>query len=75
MNGYLSIFMIELLINHYIKNQPYFGNYQSNSLLIENLKFMLFQMYFSKNWEIMLRISELAYECLKKDYECCKNTY
>ena len=48
------------------KNQPYFGDYQSDSLLIKNLKFMLFQMYFSKNWEIMLRISELAYECLKK---------
>ena len=66
MNGYFSVFMIELLINYCIKNQPYFGNYQSNSLLIENLKFMLFQMYFSKTWEIMLRISELAYEYLKK---------
>ena len=66
MNGYFSIFMIELLINCCIQNQPYFGNYQSDSLLIANLKFILFQAYFNKNWEIMFWISELVYEYLKR---------
>ena len=66
MNGYFSTFMIELLINCCIQNQPYFGNYQSDSLLIANLKFILFQAYFNKNWEIMFWISELVYEYLKR---------
>ena len=66
MNGYFSTFMVKLLINYCIQNQPYFGKYQSDSLLIANLKFILFQVYFNKNWEIMFWISELVYEYLKR---------